>query len=300
MSLVQARLNDFVVVFISIVLQSLPFVLIGVFAAALVQQYLSERVVLRWMPRRRLTAVMAASLFGLVAPVCDCGAIPLGRRLASKGVPRFAALTFMLAAPVVNPVTLLATAVAFQGSWAIVLLRAGMTLGAAVVVGLAAAALEPVDSVPGPLPAPIRGGSLDEPSTGLLRLVARANAEFFEVIFFIILGALFTAATQAFVPRGDLTAFGGHPILSVLTLMPVATILSICSEADAFVARAFAGTFSLGAIMAFMTIGQLVDLRNAALLLRAVGPRLLLLVVGLSYLVVLVEALAINAVRPAL
>lgn len=296
-----ARLNDFVVVFVSIVLQSLPFVLIGVFAAALVQQYLSERAVLRWMPRRPLPAVLAAGLFGMVAPVCDCGAIPLGRRLAAKGVPRYAALTFMLAAPVVNPVVLLSTAVAFQGNWTVVALRAGMTLSVAMLVGLLARALEAEPA--GPVYAPISGASLDEAPPGrwgrLIALVARANAELFEVIFFVVLGALFTAATQTFVPRGDLVAFGGHPVLSVAALMPVATLLSICSEADAFVARAFAGTFSPGAVLAFMAIGQLVDLRNGALLLRSVGLRLLLLVVGTSYLVVLIEGLAINAVRRA-
>jgi uncharacterized repeat protein (TIGR03943 family) len=92
------------VVFVSIVLQSLPFVLVGAFASALVQQFLSEGVVARWMPRRRLPALLVSGLFGFVAPVCDCGVIPLARRLAAKGVPLHAAVTFILAAPVVNPI----------------------------------------------------------------------------------------------------------------------------------------------------------------------------------------------------
>ena len=302
------RLNDLVVVFVSIILQSLPFVLIGVFASALVQQYLSERTVLRWMPRRALPAVLVGSLFGLVAPVCDCGAIPLGRRLAAKGVPAYAALTFMLAAPVVNPVVALATLVAFQGSWIIVLLRMAMTLSVAITVGLLASRLRAEIGAPAPIlvPAypPIRGASIDVPaedepivarSGGLLRVVRHANAEFFDVMFFIVLGALFTAATQTLVPRGDLAALGSNSVGSIAALMPIATLLSICSEADAFVARAFATTFTLGSVLAFMTIGQIVDLRNGLLMARTIGLRLVLLVVGVSYVLVFVEALAVNA-----
>jgi uncharacterized protein len=291
------RLNELVVVFISIVLQSLPFVLIGVFASALVQQYLSERTVLRWMPRRPLPSVLLGGLFGFIAPVCDCGSIPLARRLAAKGVPTYAAVTFMLAAPVVNPVVLLSTAVAFQGNWLVVALRMAMTLSVAIAVGLAANALPGIRGFR-PAYLPIGGGS--GPAGGLGALVRQANGEFFDVFFYIVLGALFTAATQTLVPRGELTSVGAHPLGSVLALMPVATLLSICSEADAFVARAFANTFTLGAVLAFMTIGQVVDLRNGLLLYRTVGRGLALLIVGVSYVLVLLEALAINAVMPRL
>lgn len=295
-----ARLNDFVVVFVSIVLQSLPFVLIGVFASALVQQYLSERAVARWLPRRPLPAVLLGSVAGFVAPVCDCGAIPLARRLVAKGVPSYAAVTFMLAAPVVNPVVLLSTLVAFQGSWTVVSLRMGMTLSVAIVVGLATSVLFPPTRGLLPTVPAMRGGAeplgrpLPRPSR-VSELFVHANAELLDVMFFIVLGALFTAATQTIVPRGDLAAVGGQPIWSILVLMPVATMLSICSEADAFVARAFASAFTPGAVLAFMTIGQVIDLRNGFLLLRAVGVRLLLLIGVVSYALVFIEALAVNA-----
>ena len=296
------RLNEFAVIFVSIVLQSLPFLLIGVFASGFVQQYLSEQTVARWLPRKRLPVVLLSSVFGFVAPVCDCGVIPLARRLNAKGVPAYAAITFILAAPVVNPVVLLSTAFAFQGSAKIVGLRLAMTLSVAIVVGLAASVLFPGAPSLAPAGAPIRGGGLDEDAPppaaarGARVLVRYATAEFFDVIFFIILGALFTAATQTLVPRGDLTTIGSNPTLSVLALMPVATLLSICSEADAFVARAFASTFSVGAILAFMTIGQIIDLRNGFLLFRMLRARLTALIAIVSYVLVLVEGLLINMV----
>ena len=296
-------LNAFAVVFISIVLQSLPFVLLGVLASALVQRHLSPETVARWLPRRRAGVVLAASLFGLVAPVCDCGVIPLARRLAAKGVPGYAATTFLLAAPVVNPIVLVSTAVAFQGRWEIVVLRMAMTLSVAIAVGLLADRLLPGADGPSALPATIRGGSGAAPTAGWARagsgpveVIAQATHEFFDVIFFIVLGALFTAATQTLVPRGNLAALGRTTVGSVAVLMPVATLLSICSEADAFVARAFASTFAPGAVLAFMTIGQIVDLRNGVLLVRTVDGRLAGLIVAVSYGLVFVEGVLLNGV----
>ncbi len=295
-----SRLNELFVIFLSIVLQSLPFVLIGVFASAAVQQYVSERTVARWLPRRPLPVVLLGSVFGFVAPVCDCGVIPFARRLSAKGVPAYAATTFILAAPVVNPVVLISTAFAFQGDWTIVGLRMAMTLSVAIVVGLLASVLFPAVTGLTPAALPISGSSLEEmrPRQDLQALVGHATAEFYDVIFFIVLGALFTAATQTFVPRGDLAAIGSRPVGSVLALMPVATLLSICSEADAFVARAFATTFTLGAILAFMTIGQIIDLRSGFLLVRTLRMRLTMLVVGVSSVLVFVEGVLVNLVRP--
>jgi uncharacterized protein len=294
------RLNEFIVVFVSIVLQSLPFLLLGVFASAAVQRHLSEGMVIRWLPRTRSRLLLLSSLFGFVAPVCDCGVIPLARRFAAKGVPLYATVTFILAAPVVNPVVLLATALAFQGDWRIVGLRMAMTLTVALTVGLLASGLAIGARAQPRVPALVRGGSNaaitapGEPSSGGPGLFAHATAEFFDVMFFIVLGALFTAATQTLVPRGDLIALGSGPVASVLTLMPVATLLSICSEADAFVARAFATTFSVGAVLAFMTIGQIVDLRNGALLWRTLSGGLVTLILTVSYVLVFVESVLVN------
>jgi uncharacterized membrane protein YraQ (UPF0718 family) len=258
---VPGRLNELVVVFVSIFLQSQPFVLLGVFASALVQRYLSAERLARWLPRGRLSLVLLASGFGFVAPVCDCGVIPLARRLGAKGLPLSAATTFILAAPVVNPVLM---------------------------------AEAPPLFVPGPA---IPAGSVEtRAARALADIVEHAAIEYFDIALFIVLGALFTAVTQTFVPRGDLVALGSSRIGSVAVLMPLATLLSICSEADAFVARAFAATFSTGALLAFMTIGQIVDLRNGVLLFRTLPGRLVALIVVVAYGLIFVEALAVNRV----
>src|SRR5215475_9990309 len=283
-------MNELVVVFVSIVLQSQPFILLGVFASALVQRYLSAERLARWLPAGRVRIVLLASVFGFAAPVCDCGVIPLARRLGAKGLPLHASTTFILAAPVVNPIVLASTAVAFQGDWTIVLLRMAMSLSVAVTVGLLAAWLMPnaAPSVPGSTRAEIDRAPR---SSAVGSIVGHAVAEYFDIALFIVLGALFTAVTQTFVPRGDLLALGSNRVASVLTLMPVATLLSICSEADAFVARAFAATFRAGALLAFMTIGQIIDLRNGLLLFRTLPGRLVALIAIVAYVLVFLEAL---------
>src|SRR5215475_5844355 len=289
-------MNELVVVFVSIVLQSQPFILLGVFASALVQRYLSAERLARWLPAGRVRIVLLASVFGFVAPVCDCGVIPLARRLGTKGLPLYAATTFILAAPVVNPIVLASTAVAFQGDWTIVLLRMGMSLSVAVTVGLLAARLMP-NAAPLSVPGSTRAVIDRAPrSSAVGSIVEHAVAEYFDISLFIVLGALFTAVTQTFVPRGDLATLGGSPVGSVLVLMPVATLLSICSEADAFVARSFAATFTPGSLLAFMTIGQIIDLRNGVLLFRTLPGGLVALVAIISYVLVFLQAVAVNRV----
>ena len=300
------RLQDLSTIFLSIVLQSLPFILIGVFAAAAVEVYVPDRIVARWVPRRRLPAVLVGSLFGLVAPVCDCGAIPFARRLVAKGVPVHVGVAFILAAPVVNPVVALATAVAFQWNWRIVVLRLMMALSAATAIGLLGAALFPADTglarrakVPGETVSPAALPGV-RPGGSPGRLLAQANADFLDIVFYIVLGAFFTAATQTLVPRFLLRTVGGDGLASALVMMPLATMLSLCSEADAFVARAFANSFTSGSVLAFMVIGQIVDLRNGLLLFRTLRTAYVVLILGVSYPLVFLEAVAINAWRASL
>ena len=291
------------VIFISLVLQSLPFILVGVLASAAVQIYLSDQMVARWLPRGRLSVVVLGGLLGMVVPACDCGAIPMARRLVLKGVPVYGALAFILAAPVVNPIVILTTFVAFQGDLAIVGWRVGMSFGVAVTIGLLAsyvfAKRDPALEL---IRATARSSSMTDASPPgqrrrhrtIVRLLGLANDDFLDVIPFVIIGSFVTASIQTFVPREDLVLLGSHEALSIAAAMPLASILSVCSQADAFIARAFADTFTPGAIVAFMVIGQIVDLRNGALLLRTLGVRYVILVGVSAYVLVFAASLAAN------
>jgi uncharacterized membrane protein YraQ (UPF0718 family) len=136
----------------------------------------------------------------------------------------------------------------------------------------------------------------EEAPRSWMSLGGQVAAELFDVLFFIVLGALFTSVIQTFVPRSSLLAFGRQPVGSVAALMPLASLLSICSEADAFVARAFSAAFAPGAVLAFLTIGQVLDLRNGPLLFRTLGGGMFGLIAGVGYGLVLLEGVCLNLV----
>ena len=119
-----AKMNDFMLIFTSMAIEALPFLLIGSLAASVVEEFISPERLERFFHRPVLGAVCAAA-GGLVFPVCECGIVPVATRLARKGVPLSSAIAFMLAAPIINPFVLLSTYVAFGGNLRIVILRAG-------------------------------------------------------------------------------------------------------------------------------------------------------------------------------
>jgi hypothetical protein len=290
-------LPDAGVIFVSLVLQSIPFILIGVLASAAVEVYLPDSLVARWLPRRRLPVLIMGGLLGMVVPACDCGAIPVARRLVAKGVPLFGALAFILAAPVVNPIVIVTTGVAFQGDLAIVAMRVGTSFGIAVTIGFLASVILPEsrERATEQLVAVPVAGHEERPRRTLGGLFGHATDDFLDVIPYFIVGALVAALIQTLVPRAFLTDLGADPNASILAAMPLGSILAICSQADAFVARSFAPTFTIGSLVAFMVVGQILDLRNGPLLLRSLGARYVVLIGVSSYTLVFLVTRLINA-----
>ncbi|WP_018133320.1 permease [Effusibacillus pohliae] len=270
-------------IFLSIVLESLPFILLGVLLSSLIQELVSQDAMLRLMPNNRVLAVVVAGLLGLVLPVCDCGTIPVARSLMRKGVSVSAAMAFTLAAPVVNPLTMTATYVAFGMNPAMMWARVAATFGISVVVGWFLLSIEakagrraiaakyelPVLELAATAAAPPPRRSARSVFSAV---IGHAIIEFFEVGVFVILSAAVAALLQTFLPASVVTSIGHHPVWSVLAMMGLAILLSLCSEADAFVARSLAGLTTNGGVLGFLVIGQMIDLRNMFLLPR-VFPR---------------------------
>ena len=211
------RLNELAVIFVSIVLAVAAVradrrLRVGPRPAAPLRGALT-----RWLPQRRLAVVLLASGFGFVAPVCDCGVIPLARRLGAKGLPAYAATTFILAAPVVNPVVLALDGVRLPGQ----LDDRRAPDGDDAERGHRPWAWPRAPAVRRrPCPAWLRtrasAGTTRAAAPGLRGLVEpRRRRVSSTSIFFIVLGALFTAVAQTFVPRGDLAAIGRSRIGSV-------------------------------------------------------------------------------------
>lgn len=251
-------------VLLAITLQATPFLVLGVLVSGLLAAFVPAGAFAALLPRHPALAVPVAGLSGAVLPGCECSSVPVAGRLVDRGVPAAAALTFLLAAPAINPVVIVATFVAFPGTPQVAVARFGAGLLAAVAVGLVWTRVRrPVRSLhPAAPTAP----------TGQRWRVARETAahDFLHAGGYLVLGGALAATLQVVVPRSALDAVAGHPVLSVAALAVLAVVLSICSEADAFVAAGLS-QFSLTARLVFLTVGPMVDVKLVALQVGTFG-----------------------------
>jgi uncharacterized protein len=308
-----ARLQNFVTIFLGIFIEALPFLMAGVLVSSAIALFISPDQIRRYSPRNPLLAAFGGAVLGLAFPVCECGSIPATRRLLSKGVALPAGIAFALAAPVINPVVIISTFVAFQ-SWEMVAWRVGLTLLIAVVVGLLVGTppMREMVLAPGVGPgnrlildpelAALEGDSdhnhaLEETtqSSGAFgQVLNHATLEFFEMLRFLIIGALLAATLQTLVPQSALLALGEGPVLSVIVLILLAIVLSICSTVDSFIALSFVGTFTPGAIVAFLVFGPMIDIKSALMLTTTFRLRSVALIALLCFQLALLAGVVVN------
>lgn len=285
-------LQTFKTMFVSITLEAFPFILLGVLVSSIIQVFVPESFIRRIIPKHPVAGVVVASLLGLVFPVCECGMVPVARRLIRKGFPVYAAVTFLLAGPIVNPVVYTATYMAFRSDVSIVYARMGLAVVVAAAVGLAIYRLvprNPLKDAAGPLGAHDHDhthgrGQAGSPSLTRSRFVEtfdHAAGEFFDMGKYLIFGAFLTAIVQTFVPRTLLVDIAQNDWASSAFMMFFAYIISICSTSDAFVASSFAATFSAGSLLAFLVFGPMLDLKSTLMLLSAFRARFVLLLIAL-------------------
>jgi uncharacterized protein len=245
-------------VFTAISVQGVPFLLLGTVVSAAIGAFVPERVFRRLLPRNQALAVPVAGAAGVVLPGCECASVPVAGSLIRRGVAPAAALAFLLSAPAINPVVLVATSIAFPGQPKMVLGRLVASLATAVVMGWLWARFGREEWLR--LPTRPTGTS----TRGLRAFGAGLQHDFLHAGGFLVLGAAAAATFNIAVPRSVLDVFTGSVWLSVLLLAVLAVVLCVCSEADAFVAASLSG-FSATARLAFMVVGPMVDLKLIAL-----------------------------------
>lgn len=291
MGLRGASPDNVVNIFLGIFLQAVPFLLIGVLLSSALQVFVSQRFFQKWFPKRPLPGILFALLAGFCLPVCDCASIPIFRGLIRKGVPPVSAVTFLCCAPVINPVVILSTWYAFSGNWPIVLTRVGLGILSSVLVGLSflgvqGADLGKTDASSGLLCS--CGCYLDDPFPGvrgrLLLWLRHAQAEFFSVGKFLLMGAFVSALFQSLFSGYSLTAKSDGLLLPLLLMMVMAFFLSLCSSSDAVVARSFAAQFPVGALMGFLVFGPMMDLKNLILLSGSLPKPMVLRLVATTFI----------------
>ncbi|MGG4040194.1 permease [Bacillus smithii] len=284
-------------IFISIIIEALPFVVIGVFLSALIQMFVTEEMIAKMIPANRFASAALGSCIGSLFPGCECGIVPITRRLVQKNVPLHAAIAFMLSGPIINPIVIFSTFVAFGDSWKMALYRCSLAIGVSIVVSIAISYLfndQQLRKVMDHLSHNHSHGSHKMSlRSKIVGTIDHAIDEFFSVGKFLIFGALISSAMQTFFKTSTLLEFGHSKITAVLVMMALAFILSICSEADAFIASSFSGLFGTGPIIAFLVFGAMVDIKNLFMMLDAFQKRFVFVLVSLIAVCVFVGALMI-------
>ena len=258
-------------IFFSIIIESLPFILIGVLVSAVLNNFFSEELLQRLLPNNKFLGIFIVSLLGVVFPLCECGMVPIARRLVQKGVPLYIATTFMFSTPILNPVVVAATSLAFNANPKIVWIRLAIAFSVSITLGIivSIAFTETQLKNDAILPDGCCYGFTNPNSSNVDRLfciLKDTSNEFFEMGKFLIAGAMLSALAQTTIPHSLLTSIGQAPFHSIITMMIFAFLVSVCSSADAFIAASLGTNFTTGSLIAFMVFGPMIDLKNTFML----------------------------------
>ncbi|HIK19325.1 MAG TPA: permease [Leptolyngbyaceae cyanobacterium M33_DOE_097] len=327
------QLNNAFTLFLSLLVEAMPFLLLGVLFSSVLLFFVEEELLIRWLPKNPFLGALAGSCVGFLFPVCECGNVPVARRLLSQGVPTPVAIGFLLAAPTINPIVFWATWTAFRDQPEVVFLRIGTSLAIATIIGWVFSAqtdlrelLQPNVAKSMPAPAKEASNSLLQPGTywlgesGMrmdiadLQMASAASAsiakkplsiklqllvenmiqEFRELGAVLVLGSAIAAIIQVFTPREVILSLGQGPVTSILAMMLLAAVVSICSTVDSFFALSFASTFTTGSLLAFLVFGPMIDLKGVGLMLSIFKPRAIFYLFVLAAQLTFIVSLLVN------
>jgi uncharacterized protein len=294
--------------FLALAFEGLPFVLVGSLISGLIAAFVPSRMITRFLPKNPFLATLVSGLLGLIFPVCECGVVPVVRRLLDKGLPLYCGMTYMLASPIVNPLVAISTYAAFRaqqpGLNTVVRLVSGYLV--AVVVGLIVSRLNPARLIGGQAmatrtgrrrstlsiatmpdaPDASRGVSVGQRLIGAVQL---ASDDFIDTAMYFMIGAAVASVFNTAVDQKIILPLASSPVLSVVAMMVIAGILTLCSSSDAFIAATFT-SFPIPARMAFLIFGPMFNfklpflysslLKKRAVIALGVG---LFIIVGVLY-----------------
>lgn len=306
-------LTTFVTFFTAILLEAIPFMLMGSLVSGIIEVFVPREVISKWALKNRMLAIPVFGLLGIPFPICECGIVPVIRRLLEKGIPLSCGITYMLAAPIVQPIVFASTLVAFNGSWKVAGLRIAGGYVTAVLVGmLSALFLDPrskehmvfrIKRVEAELascacsedghganrdqhshyqhPSECEVGNQEGIVYRVCSAIRHASDDFLSTGSHLIFGAFIAAGMQTFISQDALVKLGHGPILGTLVMMTIAFVISLCAAADAFVAAAFV-QFPIAARMAFMVMGPMVDIKLLAMYSGFLSRKATIFVFGLA------------------
>lgn len=293
------EVKDFIIDFLSVFYEAFPFIVLGSLIAGILEELVPQQFFGRVIPKNRFLAISLSALLGIFFPMCECGIVPVMRRMLRKGLPLGCSIAYMLAGPVINGVVFLSTWVAFKDHWAkggyqIIALRMGL----AYVVAVSTASivefilfrrfgltlLQPT-AIPPSSPSRDNNQEANDKNrkrslwTRLGAISETALHDFMDITIFLTLGAILTSLARQTINMSEIAAFSAtYPAMAIGAMMAMAVVMCLCSEADAFVAASFTDLHP-SAKLAFLVLGPMLDLKLLMLFTRVFRPRLILVIV---------------------
>ncbi|GAE25439.1 possible permease [Halalkalibacter wakoensis JCM 9140] len=289
-------------IFLGIVIEAVPFILLGVFVSALIQIYVKEDIIHKYLPKNAYAALLPAAILGAIFPICECAIVPIVRRLIKKGMPLHVGVVFLVAAPILNPVVAASTFFAFRTDLTVLYARMGLAFVLSIIIGgILYLVFKNRDQLKWTKEEFVGRQVVLETSATAPRKMNRfkqtlyhAADEFFLMGKFLILGAFIAALFQTFLDRSLLQAIGSNEFSSTAVMMAFAFLLSLCSEADAFVAASFGSTFTTGSIIAFLVYGPMLDLKNTIMLFAFFKAKFVLVFIAVVTAIVFIAVVALQ------
>ena len=311
-------MRDIAIYFTTIMLEAIPFLLLGALISAIIEEFVSEERISKMIPKNRVLGSLVGIFLGLFIPACDCAVIPIAMRLKKKKVPTNVIVSFMLASPIISPVVLLSTFFAFGETEKMLLFGFEMpklfvyrTIFGVLVALVVGIILDIIckDAV---LKEEIyehhhhhhdhehihtcnhhhEGCSCSnhEKETGPIgrvkNIINIMYGDFMGIISYMAVGALLAATMQILLPISNIGGIVQNKYISTFIMMLLAFALSLCSTSDAFIARTFKNSLSKNSILAFILLGPMIDIKNTILLNKSFNKKFVIVLVASIFITV--------------
>lgn len=274
-------------IFISIIIEALPFVLLGAILSGFIEVYVTPDLVQKFLPKNKFLRILFGTLIGFIFPSCECGIVPIINRFLEKKVPSYTAIPFLATAPIINPIVLFATYSAFGNSLRFLMLRLLGAILVAITLGIMLAFVVDDNILKeNAQPTHFHDYSKEKWTKKLFLAFAHAIDEVFDTGRYLVFGTLLASAMQIYLPTRILTTIGHNPITAILIMMLLAFILSLCSEADAFIGASLLSSFGIAPVLAFLLIGPMVDIKNLMMMVKSFKARFIVQFISVSSIII--------------
>ena len=291
------------IIFTSIFFESLPFLFLGALISSIIETYVTNETIAKIIPKNKVLGSIVGVFLGFFLPACDCAVIPVSKRLLKKKVPINVAISFMLASPIINPVVLLSTYKAFYMTnpeifWYRLLFGIIIALLIGIIMGIVFNDKEVITN------------NLDDEhneschchecehhhhsvKNDILSICKHTAYDLFEVVKYLMFGALIASLVQVVLPRNILVIFNNNQVLSIAVLMLFAYLISLCSTSDSFVGRSLLSTFGKSSIMAYLLLGPMIDIKNTIVLFGNYKKSFVITLITLIFVIIFICSLMV-------